>query len=340
MASLHMTPKIAYEIMGLEVPGYIGDDIALVNPALAPVETVIAVEEVDEGIPPLDSVDDVTEFNIPDGGFFGTSKTKTEKELLHLKAISRWQEFLEEETKLETTMSRKYGQWIRGEKKLTLELFDNSTKSMKLFYVPKQNLDFTVIFPPIGQSQERLKSKVRPSYTQALEKTYEFTLQDIGIPVFEIDDERVIDFFEKREKVFVNGTPQTLRKNLLKTLTSGVSEGESIQQLRLRIAQVFDVSASAPKTLQIARTETANFMNGERDVMFGAQGIVKELWVTAGDEVVRANHVIFGEAGILDRSFNYLDLVGGGGSLRYPGDVEGPPGETINCRCIKIPADE
>ena len=87
------------------------------------------------------------------------------------------------------------------------------------------------------------------------------------------------------------------------------------------------------------RTETAGIMNSTRDEMFKQQGFTKELWVTAGDEVVREDHVTFGGAGPQDRDFNYMTLVSGGGLLRFPNDAAAPVGQVVNCRCIKIPVE-
>jgi uncharacterized protein with gpF-like domain len=80
----------------------------------------------------------------------------------------------------------------------------------------------------------------------------------------------------------------------------------------------------------IARTETHGAANYGAQQAAKATGLpVRKEWVAAGDERTRESHrAADGQKVGLDERFNV-----GGAWLLFPGDPDGPPGETINCRC-------
>ena len=195
-------------------------------------------------------------------------------------------------------------------------------------------IDLSQVLPDPDEWSNWLKGGMRPAHLAALNQTWTLTVEELGgIPSFEIDDDRIVDFFDRRERFFAGTTTEGLIRRVRKTLESGQAAGETIQEMRTRLGQVMDVAAGSAKTLTVARTESAGFMNGTRDEMFGAQGFPKTEWTTAGDGEVREDHNTFGASGAKERGFNWLSLVGGSGTLRYPGDMEGPAGQVVNCRC-------
>jgi len=120
-------------------------------------------------------------------------------------------------------------------------------------------------------------------------------------------------------------------------MRAGIEAGETVGQLRQRIAAIYDISASSAKTLQIARTETTPFLNGAREVMMKKAQIEESEWVTANDENVRDDHTAFGESGPHPLGFNYMTVVGKPGTLTYPGERGAPMDQIINCRYCQIP---
>jgi SPP1 gp7 family putative phage head morphogenesis protein len=89
-------------------------------------------------------------------------------------------------------------------------------------------------------------------------------------------------------------------------------------------------SMSSYRAGVIARTETHGAAN------FGAMEAARETgvalrreWVSAEDERTRDSHVAAnGQIVGMDEPFAVGDAL-----LMYPGDPDGPPEETINCRC-------
>jgi phage portal protein BeeE len=339
---LHLPPRTAYEVVGLEVPEYDGDDICLITPTLAPLQNVIETADIN-----LENARNPPEQPDPNAQDGNNDVTSVKKHYVskNRKKRERHNAFLQVEISLENAMRFRYRKWVTQEKRSAMESFDSHYGTEKaltqLRKIKAVSIwDYSAFLEDVNVSKNNLKKLVRPLYTDNLETTYEFTLDDLGgIPVFTIDDSRIVEYFEAREKTFVNATPETLRRNTLKSLAAGLTNGETLGQLRLRVAQAYDVSASSAKASQIARTETANFMNGVRDVMFDAQGVEQESWSNAQDEKVRESHVLYGEAEPQERGFNYLDLSNKvGGILAYPGDTRCTlAGEVINCRCIKVP---
>jgi len=356
---LHVPPRVAFEVVDLEVPEYEGDHVALVagfsmpakdvvNPPAPeqtgvpgdPTESPAVDDEEDLEEDPEEEEEDEDEEDVAVAAARGPWVRRSSAQR---KASSgrRWRQFASLETVLETAMKKAYRSWVAQVQRETMARFDQSAKSFRRRITKDVNL--SVILPDLFETSNQLKAKSRPTMTGTMQETYNFTLDDIGIPTFEIDDPRLMNYFDLREKKFIDSTPKTLIDNLRRTMTQGVQAGESISQLRARISQVFNISSSSAKALQIARTETANLMNGVRDQMFGAQGFSTQEWVSAGDEATRPDHILFGDEGPKDRGFNYLTLPGlvngTGGALQYPGDLSAPPGQVINCRCMMIPTE-
>ncbi len=347
---LHVPPREAYKVVGLDVPEYEGDDTALVSALATPYS--VAVNLAENPLPPPppptappgppDEEDDESAVLRPQRAPAAVSTKQTAAQRRR-----RWLRFVRVQGKLEGDMARRYRSWVAGERNATLERFDREARrlgavsaALRRVAVMKE-LSLTAILPDPRESGRALKEKTRPNRAASLEASFQFTLEDIGIPTFAIDDAALMRFFDLRERIFAGSVPVTVRENLFSSLQAGIQAGETVQQLRSRIAEVYQIAAGTPKTLMIARTETGSFMNGVRDEMFGLQGLETLEWVTAGDEHVRATHVTYGASGPKPRGFDYLTLVGLGssGALRYPGDSNAPPGETINCRCLQVPSE-
>jgi len=344
---LHVPPRLAYELVGLDVPTYEGDEDALVPPFVTPVHTITSPEEpeIAEPITPGDNEEDTDEVEEDDEG----ADVQDEMEEIQRRIDSveiirhrrkrrvrtRQADFVKIQGPIEDDMKGRYRSWNSTERRVYMADFEAAASKSRT----KAIEDLRGLFD-LASAQSRLALKSRPLYTGALDITYNFTLSDIGIPVFELDDPRILEAMQKRERAFVQGTPQTLQNNLNKAIEEGFANGETIAQIRIRVAQVFDIGASTGKSLQVARTETANLMNGLRDSMFEAQGIRESEWGTAQDESVREAHLLFGDSGPHPRGFNYLELTGesGGGILAFPGDPRTSIGsQIILCRCLEVP---
>lgn len=357
---LHAPPRVAYEVVGIDVPDYDGDEVALASALLVPADSLVDPEIPDQPAPteppqPTEEEPDQPEEDQPpaddpageqqtdpaqqDGekGFGSNIRTHRRSKA---KASALWRAFVTLEASLEGKMRKGYRSWVLAEKASTLNQFDESTAEQARARARDRikAVKLELILPDLKDSRDELKAVARPLYLATTEGVFDFTLNEIGIPTFAIDDARIVAHWDAREKIFIESVPKTIYNNLRTSLTEGIKAGETVQQLRLRISQVYDISASASRALTTARTETASLMNGVRNEMFGLQGISTEDWIPAGDEHTRPDHVAYGEAGPQPRGTNYLTIsnsTGQSGVLEYPGDTRAPAGAVVNCRCVK-----
>lgn len=183
----------------------------------------------------------------------------------------------------------------------------------------------------------RIARSTRPEYDNIATLAVDDAANDLGgVFAFDLADPRMLEFLADKQSDIVNvsrGVHEQVRQELLE----GLSAGENMADLQTRVGRAFNFLASPVRTLRIARTETAQTLNGTRDRIFRAEGIEKAAWVTAGGENVRPAHVLFGRQAPKELGFNYLTLTGETGVLEFPSDPRGPAGEVINCRCIHLP---
>lgn len=357
---LHMPPRTAYEVLDIEIPEYEGDDVALV-PGISsvPVSVILTEEDEEEApggqpLPPnepseddededrgeADEEPDDEEGEEAKGRVFFTPQ-KRRKEM----GGAKWRRFLRTQVGIEKDFRRKYRKWNREERRVTLERFESQAANEKSYsgLVGKQ-LDLTAILIPLETSQTNLVQTIQPSYNSALDATYELTSgMDLGgVPVFELDNPSIQTAMRARVDRFKDTTPVNLRVRLEKILSDAIAEGQSVDELRTRLKEHFAFTQSHAKSLQVARTESGGFMNNVREVMFVESGFTKGEWVTAGDEVVRTDHIDYGDVGPVDFDFNFLEVSGktDGGILSHPHDVRcNAADQIVNCRCIKIPVE-
>jgi len=117
---------------------------------------------------------------------------------------------------------------------------------------------------------------------------------------------------------------ETIRRQLRESLSEGIVNGETVDELANRVRDIYNVAGNRAKV--IARTETTGCMNGGMFSYYREAGIRRKRWITAADEAVRDSHfAIHGEERAMDERFS--------NGLLFPGD-DGPAEEVINCRCV------
>lgn len=153
--------------------------------------------------------------------------------------------------------------------------------------------------------------------------------QALGFPVLSAFDSTVVtrivlDTAANRLQDIGDDVWETARS----ALSLGVSEGESIADIRNRIRESVDVGV--PRATSIARTEVIGAANKSSLELMKATGLVaQKRWIATFDDRVRLSHIdAHGQVVGLDEPFDV-----GGTSLEHPGDFGGEPEEVINCRC-------
>jgi 2'-5' RNA ligase len=125
------------------------------------------------------------------------------------------------------------------------------------------------------------------------------------------------------------------------TISAGIAAGEDATELSARVASVMRVAPDdetwAPSIERIARTETILAYNqGAFDAALASQEVggpeLTKEWLATTDERTRHTHeAADGQVVGLREPFRI-----GGALMQFPGDPEGPPQETINCRCTLV----
>jgi phage portal protein BeeE len=369
--NLHMPPTVAYEIVGLEVEAYDNDDQAFVP------STLIQAKGITDTPPaaaaaaapgggaggllnphagnPLSKPTDEHP-SAPPGGLLDPWSSQQQHDLdnaahnspvemlsyrRRLKQYGKTKsrskaEFLKFHNGIEAEVAQEYRQWVGKMKSQAMERFDRAARQKDLH----TKVDLSAVLPSQKDASNALMSETLAMRAKTIESVYNFTQQEMGPAVFEIDDPRIVEFFNQRERFFADHVASSQRGNWANAMAEGVRNGENLDQIRQRLSQSFNNSMSTAKTMTVARTETGGLVNGMRDKMFEAQGFESEQWITAGDEEVRDTHMIYGSSGPHEPDFDYLQLSinAGEGVLTYPQDMECTAlDEVINCRCFKIP---
>ncbi len=150
--------------------------------------------------------------------------------------------------------------------------------------------------------------------------------------VLSIHQGHVSTLIQNRAARFVTNIDDTTRTRLADVLTELAAEGASFDDLVRAVRQVFKGRRENAAT--IARTETAWAYNLASTEAWKAAGVESKSWLTVGDDAVRESHMANEQAGVIGMAEMFPN------GLAYPGDPMGPPGETINCRCVLQPEFE
>lgn len=120
------------------------------------------------------------------------------------------------------------------------------------------------------------------------------------------------------------------RAEIQSTLADGVAAGESIPKLAKRIDDLYLPQIIPNRSKVIARTEVVGASNFAAVEAAKKSGLtLNKVWLATGDNRTRPDHAdADGQEVAMDEKF-----VVGGAEMDRPGDPDGPPSETVNCRC-------
>lgn len=173
----------------------------------------------------------------------------------------------------------------------------------------------------LGISRSALERAGYEVWTEELEKDDPLTM-----PAAE-----VMRALDERENM-IRGAGERVWLDIKRGLDEGILKGETMDELAARVRSGFQ-GMSKERAGMIARTETTVIYETGRDMTFRAAGVEWTEWVHSGlDEHARASHMAAdGQVREMGEPFDI-----GGVPMRFPGDPEAPPGEVINCRCVRI----
>lgn len=148
---------------------------------------------------------------------------------------------------------------------------------------------------------------------------------------FGIQNPQAQMFIQARANQLSGRVTQTTYDAIQDAMTTGAAAGESVPQIADRIQAVF-TDASESRAEMIARTEVIGAYNGASNLMIDSlpsDVCNGKEWLAEIDDRTREDHVeADGQQVAKGATFDVGDS-----QMQYPGDPDGSPEETINCRC-------
>ena len=171
---------------------------------------------------------------------------------------------------------------------------------------------------------------------------------------FNIVNLQATEWFDDYMVTFANPINDTTRKTVGNLVKQGIEEGWSIPRMSSNIETVFSQWMTGSLTEEdfewyaermpsyrreaIARTETIRASNAGSNELFDEWGIAEKEWLSTPDGRTRDAHQIgsaWGHEPVIAKIDETFTV--GGEQLRFPGDPNGSPENTISCRCTIIP---
>lgn len=145
-------------------------------------------------------------------------------------------------------------------------------------------------------------------------------------------DARMQTFVDKWSAEKVDQVGDATKGRIKDIIADGEKEGWSVDETADEIEN--DCNEIGPTRAQvIARTETHTASQHASIETAKELGIpLTKQWIATGDQRTRDDHA---DADLQEQPMDEPFTVGGA-ELQYPGDPDGPPEETINCRCVVV----
>lgn len=137
---------------------------------------------------------------------------------------------------------------------------------------------------------------------------------------------------KERATLFGLSVNTTTRDKITRAIADGLEAGDGVVAISDRVRGVYS-DFSLSRADMIARTEATAGNNEGTLAGFKQSVATHKEWIATADDRTRDSHAdIDGEVVGLNEKFS--------NGLNYPGDANGEPGETINCRCVIAPVIE
>jgi len=172
--------------------------------------------------------------------------------------------------------------------------------------------------------EKKLMAKtVLPVIKDVLKEEGQMTAERLGGEYsFSASAER---FVQERSNDLAGQVTDTTFEGVKEEVQEGFQQGESYEQIGRRINDRYD-QINKGRANTIARTEAhAAAQKGNLDG-YQQMGVKVKIWTAVMDSSTRPSHqMLDGKEVMVGQKFP--------NGLRYPGDPQGSPSETINCRC-------
>lgn len=180
---------------------------------------------------------------------------------------------------------------------------------------------------------ESLSKQMKPLYRQTMEAAAKDLATDLksgALQVFNMERPEVLEFLSRKD-VLLRGVSDRIVENVRESVAEALGNGANVREVQDAVRGTFDTTRS--RSLAVARTETAQSVNGARHLAMKAEGVTKTEWLTQGFGVRDEHEPLDGKTVPIDGTFVE------GITLRHPGDLAAPARYVVNCRCSALPVD-
>lgn len=195
--------------------------------------------------------------------------------------------------------------------------------------IEKKQIDPRRVFDP-AREREAFSAAVGPEVDNVYAEFGEAAAQTLGVE-FNLHDPNVTaDLLARANRLA--GAADTTWDQVRAAIIDGEMAGDSVEGIAKRIRRVF-TDATARRSRMIARTEAVGAANAGSHEGARQSGVVgRKTWLAASDDRTRPTHVSAdGQTVDLDKTFAI-----GASRMKHPGDPQGGPAETVNCRCTML----
>ena len=191
-----------------------------------------------------------------------------------------------------------------------------------------EGLDIEILFWDQGAATKRLQKISAPFIETAMTSGADAVAAEAGISIaFDILSPEV-QIFQASKNIKLVRVSANVRKRVGAAVAQGIADGESVKGLAMLIRGAFTTERT--RALTTARTEMSQSFGGGRFLEMKQAGIKEHTWLASRDDRVRDSHRgLNGKTVLVGQPFK--------GNLKYPGDMDAAPGESINCRCTSRP---
>lgn len=334
--ALHVPPRIAFQMVGIEIPEYEADDVAFVPSTLSTVDAVLAggasLGSATTSGKGEDSATDETSVKPSKPKKASSASSYTLRARASEDAQRR--AWLRAHADAERGVVRAYRDWVASVQRQTMTALDEELAAEgKRSRVVR--IDWENVIPALATLRDSIKAQLLRAFKRAAESSRKLTsglLDSIELP-----DAKLDAAVARRITAIARHVPRTIRKALQKVLKEALTSGETVQGIRKILAKRFAFEASSARALMVARTETTGVMNDVRIQGMKEAGVEAAKWSTANDEHVRAAHVALGTLEAQRLGTNWASLIGRSDvTLEFPGDARADAGLVVNCRCTLV----
>lgn len=181
----------------------------------------------------------------------------------------------------------------------------------------------------LPQFAKLFKASMFNAAQDAYEVCAKGALSEIGDNQHVTDNGITTDFALDRQNK-IKDCPAGIFDDIQQSVTEGIRNGETMDELADRVKEGFK-DADDDRAYLIARTESQSAYGTAQFNVLSDAGYETKRWITADDELVRTGHRLYEAQGAIPMDD---DFDNGEDSISYPGDLDGEPGDTINCRCF------